>query len=264
MIIRHDRAEYLFMRAAFSGGRLLSPTSIEWDISGNCETPYVRELLGRPGGDIRAFPPCSDAPYPAGPIVGQSRDHSYYVGGPRTLRIFLHTRCRSCTNCMKQRAGVWYHRARSEIEKSFRTWFGTLTFHPEAYFLVEARARHRMRLRHVQWTQVDQDERFRLIAKSAGEEVTKFMKRVRKNSGSKFRYLIVVEKHKSGVPHFHLLLHELDAANPVRYRVLSKAWDQGFSDFKLVDNKDAAGYVSKYLAKAMLARVRASQGYGKD
>ena len=49
----------------------------------------------------------------------------------------------------------------------------------------------------------------------------------------------------------------------MRHSTLSGAWHLGFSRFKLVEGKEVAGYVAKYLHKSAEARVRASFGYGK-
>src|SRR5205814_1472707 len=81
-------------------------------------------------------------------------------------------------------------------------------------------------------------------------------------SAARFRYLLIAEAHKSGVPHFHMLLHEPDVANTVRHATLRDQWRYGFTNFKLVSDPRAAGYIAKYLAKDALARVRASKDYG--
>lgn len=75
------------------------------------------------------------------------------------------------------------------------------------------------------------------------------------------RYCLVAEAHKSGLPHFHVVIHH--RVVPVRHKTLKEAWRLGFSDFKLVEeNQAVARYVSKYLAKALGSRVRASARYG--
>jgi hypothetical protein len=78
-------------------------------------------------------------------------------------------------------------------------------------------------------------------------------------------YLLVAEAHKSGLPHYHLLVHEHDESKPVRARHLKETWRLGFSDVKLVaqgEESRRAAYAAKYLTKSALARVRASVGYG--
>jgi hypothetical protein len=80
------------------------------------------------------------------------------------------------------------------------------------------------------------------------------------------RYLLVAEAHKSGLPHYHMLISEFEESRPVRARHLKTNWRLGFSDVKLVAQDDGtrpAAYVAKYLAKSAIARVRASVGYGQ-
>lgn len=102
------------------------------------------------------------------------------------------------------------------------------------------------------------------LARSAEllREVQLYIKRLRKKA--RFRYLVVVEAHESGLPHVHFLLHETHDA-PVRHAALKAQWPHGFIDAKLVEPSDtrAAAYVSKYLSKSVLARVRASERYGE-
>lgn len=93
-------------------------------------------------------------------------------------------------------------------------------------------------------------------------EITKYLKRVRKKSGAPLRYILVAEAHKSGLPHYHMLIHECDPSRQVRHKDLTAAWSWGFTRFKLVETSNTAWYVCKYLSKAQLARVRASVRYG--
>lgn len=96
-----------------------------------------------------------------------------------------------------------------------------------------------------------------------GPEITRYLKRVRKESKSSFRYLLVMEAHKSGLPHYHMLLHEKPFGGEIPKRILKYQWHLGHTDFKLVDDaQHKAEYMCKYLAKSLLARVRASKGYG--
>lgn len=89
------------------------------------------------------------------------------------------------------------------------------------------------------------------------------LKRLRKAHGKRggLRYLVVMEAHKSNLPHYHILLHEVFTDYPMRKALLRPAWRFGFSHWKLADEK-AAPYVAKYLAKSAQARIRASIDYG--
>ena len=96
-----------------------------------------------------------------------------------------------------------------------------------------------------------------------GREVTLYLKRVRKESGARVRYLLVAEAHKSGLPHLHILVHEASPDKPVRHKTLEGQWKLGFTRFKLAHDVKTASYVCKYISKALLARVRASLRYGQ-
>lgn len=114
------------------------------------------------------------------------------------------------------------------------------------------------------WWDENCDARFRAVTDQVYREVQKMWKRLRK-AGASFTYITVFERHKSGLPHVHFLLHE--QGEPVLKRTIQQQWPHGFSSVKLVSSKRgksleaACWYVAKYLSKSMLARVRASQRY---
>ena len=147
-------------------------------------------------------------------------------------------------------------RAAAEISQAQRTWFVTLTIRPGQLFLCEALASKR----DVGYQSRTQDEqegaRFAVIV----EELQKFLKRIRKNSKAKLRYILVQELHKNGNPHYHMLIHEVEGT--LTKAVIQSAWSWGFSQVKLTDPRTAI-YVCKYLSKSQGARVRASLGYGR-
>lgn len=146
---------------------------------------------------------------------------------------------------------------------SERTWFSTLTMRPERRMWVLSAARAEADRQGYDFDALDDQKRFRGLCKQVSRELTLYVKRVRKNSGARFRFLAVFEKHESGDPHIHMLVHERDPAYPVRERVLSAAWTWGFSKHRLVERDSrAANYVCKYLTKSADVRVRASLRYG--
>ena len=147
-------------------------------------------------------------------------------------------------------------RAAAEVTQAKRTWFVTLTIRPGQLYMCELMANKRDVLLH-QRTQDEQERaRFAVIV----EEIQRFLKRIRKNSNAKLRYICVQELHKSGNPHYHLLIHEVEGT--LTKAVLQKAWTYGFSQAKLAEPRTAI-YVCKYLTKGEGARVRASLGYGR-
>lgn len=214
---------------------------IRWPMAGGCEDPYVTECMARPsrGNDGKRV------------TIGRGTEH--------TLVVELHTRCRKCANCRKQRAALWRSRAEWETILAPRTWFGTLTVRPSEHYLAQCAVTAYLEARSIPTGEVSDDRLFRLLAAREATEITKMFKRFRK-SGMQFRYLVVTEMHQSGYPHFHVLLHEV--GDPVRYRALEKAWPLGFSKWRLVADPKEARYLSKYLSKDARSRVRASRAYG--
>jgi hypothetical protein len=155
----------------------------------------------------------------------------------------------------------WSFRAKAEVQSAPRTWFGTLTLRPEAHATMLSRVRVRLAGQGIDFDALPFGEQFLERVKECSPEVTKYLKRVRKQSVVGFRYLLVVEHHKSGLPHFHLLVHERQLGT-VRYAVLSSQWLLGFEKWNVVADLNQATYLCKYLSKATIARVRASAGYG--
>ena len=248
----------LALRALDAGAVIARPMVIHWDISGNCSDPYCRTVMGR-----SLVKPRSLVMWRGGRLATVLKENRWIMDG--FIAIDIETRCRHCDNCMKARRSIWWYRAKAEIALSSRTWFGTLTLSPYAVTTLK----NRLRIADANSAAGDFDgrpspEQFGRLASEGGKEITLWLKRLRKAEKSRFRYFMVVEAHKSGLPHWHVLLHEIRTEPPLRHRVLKDQWKLGFTDFKLVDPTDtaAAGYVSKYLAKSALARVRASARYG--
>lgn len=94
------------------------------------------------------------------------------------------------------------------------------------------------------------------LVRESGQLWSRYLKRVRKYEA--VRYMAVPELHRDGMVHWHALLH-----CKASWRSLAKPWDYGFSKINLVeDGVRSIRYVTKYLAKDKLGRVRASLGYG--
>jgi len=73
----------------------------------------------------------------------------------------------------------------------------------------------------------------------------------------------IVELHKSGLPHLHMLLFE-QRQGQVTKRDIERAWGWGFVKAKLtVEPEECAKYVVKYMSKAGAeCTVRASLHFG--
>lgn len=156
---------------------------------------------------------------------------------------------------------MWEHRARAEVQIAPRTWFGTLTLRPEAHATIGARCRARLARQGIDFDALPFGEQFEERHRMIGVEITKYLKRVRKASAPGFRYLLVCEHHKSGLPHYHLLIHEIEDGC-VKSATLASQWQLGFEQWRLLSDLRQATYLCKYLSKATVARVRASGRYG--
>lgn len=250
--LREARA--IARRALQGGGALVTPTQVAWDVSSTCSSPRAIEVVSK-------LDPRED----------------WWEDKP--IHTAIQVRCRRCAACLRARAAYWRRRAVGEINTSQRTWFGTLTLSDTEQIKYLYRAQLGAKRRGVSWEapvkrvygESPDDfarrcnaERFQRVVRAIAPDITKWLKRVRKESGAKLRFLLVAEAHKSGRPHFHILVHEAFGSMPIRKRTLDGQWKLGFSQFRLVAEGDrAASYVTKYLTKTVLARVRASIGYGR-
>lgn len=176
---------------------------------------------------------------------------------------YLSVRCRKCPPCLRQRAKVWATRAQLELVAARRSWFGTLTVRPEERFRAVMRADHALAQRGVVWNTLSQSEQFAEIAKILRADFQRYLKRVRKATRARLRYLMTTEAHADGFPHLHLILHEYEGA--ATKRLLEDQWPLGFSNWRLVNGHDhrVPWYVAKYLTKSILAKPIASLRYGR-
>lgn len=262
--VRHVRdLRRLLASAIWDGAERQSATTWRWNVAAGCTQPVHFTMEGRAPSwgsrdDWETWIWSDPMDLNARPLMeGGTAAHD------TPLWIDVEARCRKCLWCLKQRASLWSMRARQEIQGSQRTWFGTLTLRPEEHFLAACRADAKHKRREVAWAELSPAEQFKARHNAISEEITKWLKRVRKESGARFRYCLVAEAHKSGLPHYHVLIHERWLAGTIGERTLRRQWKLGHSKFNLVSDAGAAWYVAKYLAKASEARVRASARYGK-
>lgn len=233
----------LAARALARGGFQVNPSRVRWVCSGDCKAPFVTEHYARPSKTL----------VEKAVVITRETQHP--------MCVEIHTRCRKCDRCRRQRSSLWRERAKAETSLSARTWFGTLTVRPEVHYEMLCRASESMRLRAVDFGALPADQQFTAIHRHFAREITLMLKRLREQVGHSFRYLIVTEVHQSGLPHFHLLIHEqMDGS--VKYAQLEKAWRLGFTKWKLVTDAKQATYLCKYLSKDARSRVRASLAYG--
>lgn len=223
-------------------------TSATSDFSGSCQSPreVLQEgLLTRPA------------------VLPPSRRRSERSSDDAFVRHAFLVRCRKCDVCLRYRSFDWRTRALAEIGLSVRTWFGTLTLSPQEHYRFRCAASKRY---GSEFDALSVDEQLPRLHAEISVSLTRALKRLRKRiadgSAAPFRYLLVCERHKSGLPHYHMLLHETDVDRPIRKSLLNEWWPHGFSQWRLA-KPEAAGYVAKYLSKSAAARVRASQRYGE-
>lgn len=262
----------LVASALQSGAKRASATRTEWDLAGNCLKPVQRELHVRPSPEHRdeargfvrkvreLFPDATqvsghDLPHTEAKTIVVNRDSAI----PLTLAMTV--RCRKCDRCLALRRMSWSLRAAAETQSSRRTWFGTLTLRPDAQVRAVSQARVHLAKQGLDFDALPYGEQFTERHKQITPLITKYLKRVRKESGAQLTYLCVAEHHKSGLPHYHMLVHEHDEIG-VKHSTLSKQWLEGFEKWRLVSSRSEATYLTKYLAKSSVARVRASRDYG--
>lgn len=245
--ISFEAFKRLAAKAALQGGQL-SATRFQLDVRGVCIDPRtVRFTAEKP-----------------------------HAASNRVLKVWIDTAvpCGLCDLCRWSKRVMWRDRMLEETLRSNRTWFLTLTARKEMqdYWLVQAKGYASSK--GEAWATLTEKQRGRYLARQGWLDVQKYIKRLRKAAGPfcKIRHICVVEFHKSGKPHFHLLIHEV-GYEPLRKRLIEACWrlsgrDRGFTNCKLVRNPvDAVEYIAKYIAKDGMsngARIPCSLGYGKD
>lgn len=260
-----DRLRRLVSAAVARGAMRRGLLMFEWNIAGPCQNPHSFTLSGRDDRDRLHVPRPTEAD---GLLLQFKRQIALSFGNARIatapLSINLHVRCRKCPACLRIRRRLWAQRASVEYGSASRTWLGSLTLSPESQYRHLLLALRTMSASAVTVSDLGAGELFSERHRAISPTLTKYIKRVRKVSAAPLRYMLVAEAHKSGLPHYHMLVHELDPTRPILKRVLSEQWHEGFSSWKLVKDRKGAEYASKYLSKDSRARVRASLSYGAE
>lgn len=148
----------------------------------------------------------------------------------KPMTVYGSARCRKCEACLRARSFMWRQKAVAEFAHWPVTVFGTITMAPEAHYMIDARIEAGLRneadtqwVRHpVPLRMLSYEELFRLRVRVFGEELQRYIKRLRKGDAvrrrPKVRYLLVAEAHDGaltslemrGRVHFHMLLHEVE------------------------------------------------------
>lgn len=233
------------------------------DYAGNCENPVMVPMTGAPDERLRRLKHFEATDTDYGIIDGKTYWRGSVAATPRVRHVDIAVRCRKCGPCLKVRRTQWIARAKSEMQAAPRTWFGTLTLRPEEQFRILCEARSRLLKGGTDYDHLSPREQFAERCRALVRALQLYFKRLRK-AGCKFRYLVAIERHKSGAPHVHLLVHE--TGDPVRHKALSSQWTLGFSKFNLVAEEEksrACYYVAKYLTKES-GRLLCSSRYGTE
>lgn len=262
-------------KALQSGATRLSLMRTEWHVEGDCLTPKVFSLYARPTAVERIVQTTifeeANFRFVDGARVRNRATAPYRVsdryivvkpGKPFPLELEMHTRCRKCDKCRAARARLWRHRVLEELKTWPRTWFGTITITPEQHFRFWMLAKKSSQRKSVDIEREAPGAQFLARHAEINVELTKMLKRVRHNTRAPLRYILVLEQHKSGLPHYHMLIHECSHLFPIRHRQLVAEWPYGFTKWKLVEDHAAGTYLCKYISKSGVARVRASTRYG--
>lgn len=231
-------------------------------------------VKGKTRGDLHEVAPWCNAPRViqiatkkgAIPNVVRNAKNMTQLVGRAELNIA--GACRRCAGCLTHKRKLWTARAYGETTRSTRTWFGTLTFRPELHDEALRACYAKLWDDGLEYGQLTEAQQLAVNAEVLYGPVQRFLKRLRKGDEdfgpAKFRYLIVPEPHKSGLVHFHALLHEWDIDAPLRKAQLEAQWRAGVSHWRLVDTgeKRAVYYVCKYLSKEAEYKPRSSKRYG--
>jgi hypothetical protein len=278
-----ERLEAVAIRALMGGyGKLLhhedlpgmpARRKVVLRLDMDCESPYISELHARWSGT-----------------------HGKRV---KPMWLEIHSRCRKCPRCKERRAMYWRARAMTEYAHASQTIFGTLTTSPEWDAYLDARIQVELAKRGVDFARLPDIEQFRERVLFGGQEVTKYLKRLRGVARSErrvsFRYLLIAEAHDSAKtsgakrnrPHWHVLFHETDKERPLvisgelavtskgevrtdKYgnpyladtAFLKRNWTAGHSTFLIAGSPQAATYCCKYITKDANHRIRSSFRYG--
>lgn len=173
-----------------------------------------------------------------------------------------------------------------EASKGGRIWWCTFTVKPELQYLAEvnavAHAKHNL---EKDFWLLPPEKQFALRVRFTRKYITLMLKRLRKGlktgyrntnivglngiplseeiPTNKFRYVIVAEPHKSGLPHYHALIFEGD-------NEIKKGWLKhfasrvGLSSMELINEpKGAMRYITGYLSKSPISVISASLRFGQ-
>lgn len=214
--------------------------SFNVDFSGDCEEPAKVTKVGL-GPQFRS------KKFDKVVRLYQPGNEDAFENG--TLTAYMSVRCRRCDRCVNWRRRRLCRQTEAEAAVGGRCWFVTLTFNKKERKKYESLQEFR---------------------KGALRHLTLFMKRLRKASKGRLRFISVLEAHSDGSPHLHMILIEPEGQKVIGERAIKTAWYMphrlGFAEAKLIgtsaeDRTRAIRYVTKYITKAAFS-VRHSTKWG--
>jgi len=243
---------------AIGYGAEVSPRHVRWDTAYKCSQAILRPFWSRPPKPTYVPSWWAKHGLTEMPEIGVKYGRYVHASkqsiGTRSLddgymMLDLWVPCRKCAGCLDVRRWRWRRRAEIEFKAWPWTWFCTFTVSPE----------HRLRAAIAARRDYGSDS-YENVVKVINKWYTRYMKRVRKESGAKIRFVLAAEPHANGFPHLHALVHEV--SGHATKRCLQGQWPYGFTNVRKGDISKTA-YVTKYIAKQMTGRVHASLHYGR-
>jgi len=237
-LLDHLGQKRLIAAAYEAGAEFITSGTMAWHLAGRCSAPL----------NLKRAPP---------PGLAWTNQE-----------LQMQVRCRTCENCLRQRAREWAARAARETGFWPVSWFCTMTLAPDQQYRLRAQTVARLLDKSVDFEALAAGEQFGELCDTIYRtELQDYWKRVRAETGKPMRFMCVAEAHKSGLPHFHALVHEVERYTEVAwdtFSVLKSQWRLGHFDASGIDrqNLGSVWYVTKYLSKDAIARVRASAFYG--
>lgn len=181
--------------------------------------------------------------------------------------IAVYARCRKCSRCLKARKAQWICRTIHEVDFWPVSRFVTLTAGGQArgFMEMEWNASGANGCNYDSLNVKDQKMlQKRVFHRYVGQFLKKLRGKIRKLAG--LRYFLVIEEHKDGFPHAHLIISEITNSERGLTADIIKAawWPNGFASVGIIQSAEAAYYVAKYLGKQSAGnRVRGSNSYGE-
>lgn len=157
--------------------------------------------------------------------------------------------CGQCLNCRKQKALEWQIRAYHELIENPKAIFITLTYKPKNLKITAKKAMNQY------------DKRGTLDP----EDITKFMKKLRKKTAQKLRYIYCGEYgEQKWRPHYHMIIYGISKEEISREEI-EKIWKLGHVDkSEETVTKNVISYIVGYMNKKKPNKALEKEIYEKN